>query len=93
MKDCKVVLEDISPIRDAEKLKILNTSQRNTHTTSSYLTKEERLLVCLSIKTAIAWGKTNDKCWAKLKDIVSSKLKNCNTVTEQLEILQNVVCN
>ena len=40
VKDCKVVLEDISSC-DAVKL---NTSQENTHTTSSHLTKEKRLL-------------------------------------------------
>ena len=43
VKDCKVVLEDISSC-DAVKLKMLNTSQENTHTTSSHLTKEKRLL-------------------------------------------------
>ena len=61
VKDCKVVLEDISSSRDAVKLKMLNTSQENTHTTSSHLTKEERLLEGLSVKTPIAWGKANDK--------------------------------
>ena len=43
VKDCEVVLEDISSC-DAVKLKMLNTSQENTHTTSSHLTKEKRLL-------------------------------------------------
>ena len=43
VKDCKVALEDFSSC-DAVKLKILNTSQENTHTTSSHLTKEKRLL-------------------------------------------------
>ena len=61
VKDCKVVLEDISSC-DAVKLKTLNTSQENTHTASSHLTKEKRLLEGFSMKTLIAWGKVNDDC-------------------------------
>ena len=48
VKDCKVVLEDISSC-DAVKFKRLNTSQENTHTTSSHLTKEKRLLEGLNV--------------------------------------------
>ena len=92
VKDCKVVLEDISSSHDAVKLKMLNTSQENTHTTSSYLTKEERLFEGLSVKTPIASGKANDKGWAQLDD-VSSKLKNCNSLTERLDLLQNAIYN
>ena len=90
VKDCRVVLEDISSSRDAVKLKMLNTSQENTHTTSSHLIKEERrLLEGLSVKTPIAWGKANDEHWAQLDDVVSSKLKKCNSLTERLDLLQN----
>ena len=95
VKDCKVVLEDISSSRDAVKLKMLNTSQENTHTTSSHLIKEERLLEGLSVKTPIAWGKANeanDERWAQL-DVVSSKLKKCNSLTERLDLLQNTIYN
>ena len=59
--------------------------------TSSYLVKEERLLEGLSVKTPIAWGKANDEHWAQLDDIVYSKLKNCNSLTEQLDLLQNTI--
>ena len=93
VKDCKVVLEDISSSHDAVKLKMLNTSQENTHTTSSHLIKEERLLKGPSVKTPIAWGKTNDERWAQLDDVVSSKLKNCNSLTERLDLLQNSIYN
>ena len=89
VKDCKVVLEDISSSCDAVKLKMLNTGQENTHTTSSHLIKEERLLEGLSVKTLIAWGKANDERWAQLDDVVSSKLKKCNSLTERLDLLQN----
>ena len=79
VKDCKVVLEDISSC-DTVKLKMLNTSQENTHTTSSYLTKEKRPLE--DLKTPIAWGKANDERWAQLDDTIYRKLNNCNSLTE-----------
>ena len=93
VKDCKVVLEDISSSRDAVKFKMLSTSQENTHTTSSHLIKEERLLEDLSMKTPIAWGKANDEHWAQLDDVASSKLKKYNSLTERLDLLQNTIYN
>ena len=91
--DCdKVVLDDISSC-DTLKLKMLNTCQENTYKTSSHLTKEEKLLEGLSVKTPIAWGKVNDERWVQLDDIVSSKLKNCNSLTERLDLLQNAIYN
>ena len=89
VKDCKVVLQDISSSRDAVKLKMLNTSQENTHTASSHLIKEERLVEGLNVKTPIAWGKANDERWAQLDDVVSSKLKKCNSLTERLDLVQS----
>ena len=90
VKDCKVVLEDISSC-DAVKLKMLNTSQENIHTTSSHLTKEKKLLEGFSMKTPIAWGKANNERWIQLDYIVYSKPKNCNSLTERLDILQNTI--
>ena len=72
---------------------MLNTSQENTYTTSSHLAKEERLLEGLSAKTPIAWGRANDERWAQLENVVSSKLKNCNSLTERLDLLQNATYN
>ena len=92
VKDCKVVLEDITSC-DAVKLKMLNASNENTHTTSSHLTKVERLLEVLSMNTPIAWNKANDEYWAQLDDIVYSKLKNCNSLTEQLDLPLNTIYN
>ena len=92
VKDCKVVLEDITSC-DAVKLKMLNASKENTHTTSSHLTKVERLLEVLSMNTPIAWNKANDEYWAQLDDIVYSKLKNCNSLTEQLDLPLNTIYN
>ena len=71
---------------------MLNTSQENIHLTSSHLTKEKKLLEGFSMKTPIAWGKANDERWAQLDDIVYSKLKNCNSLTEWLD-LQNTIYN
>ena len=90
VKDCKVVLEDISSC-DAVKLKKLNTIQENIHMTSSHLTKEKKLLEGFSVETPIAWGKANDERWVQLDDIVYSKLKNCNSLKEQLYLLQNTL--
>ena len=92
VKDCKVVLEDITSC-DAVKLKMLNASKENTHTTSSHLTKVERLLEVLSMNIPIAWNKANDEYWAQLDDIVYSKLKNCNSLTEQLDLPLNTIYN
>ena len=90
VKDCKVVLEDVSSC-GAVKLKMLNPSQENSHTTSSHLTKEKKFLEGFSMKTSIAWGKANDERWVQLDDIVYSKLKNCNSLKEQLYLLQNTL--
>ena len=78
---------------DAVKRKMLNTSQKNTHMTSSHLTKQKKLLECFSVKTPIAWGKANDERWVQLGDIVYSKLKTCNSLTERLDLLQNTIYN
>ena len=72
---------------------MLKASQENTHTTSSHLSKEKRLLEGVSMKTPIAWGKANDEHWAQLDDIVSRKLINCNSLTEWLDLLQNTIYN
>ena len=92
VKDCKVVHNDISSC-DAVKFKILSTSQENTYTSSSHLTKEKKLLEDFAMKTPIAWGKANDERWAQLDDTVYSKLKNCNSLTERLDPLQNTIYN
>ena len=91
VKECKVVLKDMSSSCDAGKLKMLKSSHENTHKTSSHLTKEERLLEKLSVKTPIAWGKANEERWAQLDDAVSTKLKNCDSLTEPLNFLQNLI--
>ena len=90
VKDCKIVIEDISSC-DTVKLKMLNTSQENTHRTRSHLTKEKKLLEGFNVKTLIALGEANGEHWVQLDDILYSKLKNCDSLTERLDLLQNTI--
>ena len=71
VKGWKVILEDISSC-DTAKLKMLNSSQENTHTTSSHLTKEKKHSEGFSVKMLIPWGKVNYGHWAQLDDIAYS---------------------
>ena len=50
----------------------------------------KKLLEGFKVKTPIAWGKARDEHWAQL-DIVYRKLKNCNSLTEVLDLLQNTI--
>ena len=45
------------------------------------------------MKTQISWSKANNERWAQLDDILSSTLKNCNSQTERLNLLQNTIYN
>lgn len=74
-------------------LKMLNTSQENTHTISIHFTEEDRILEDSSVKILTVWGKVNDERWTQLDDVVTSKLKKCNSLTEQLDLLQNSTYN
>ena len=74
-------------------LKMLNTSQENTHTISIHFTKEDRILEDSSVKILTVWGKVNDERWTQLDDVVTSKLKKCNSLTERLDLLQNSTYN
>lgn len=74
-------------------LKMLNTSQENTHTISTHFTKEDRILEDSSVKILTVWGKVNDERWTQLDDVVTSKLKKCNSLTERLDLLQNSTYN
>ena len=63
VRDCKVALEDITYC-DVVKLKILNTNQGNTHTTSSHLTKVERLWV-LECENTGRFGQSKGRVFGK----------------------------
>ena len=38
-------------------------------------------------------GKSNDECWAQMDDVIPSRLKSFNSLTEILDLLQNTICN
>ena len=91
LKECKVVLEDISSSRVAVNLSMLSSSLENNHMTDSHCTEEETALLNLKLKTPIAWGKLNDECWIQLDDTVISKLSNCTTLSARVTPLEETI--
>ena len=57
---------------------------------SSILKKGDSLRTWLK-KTPIALGKANDERWAELDDVVSRKMKKCNSLKEPLDFLQHLI--
>ena len=74
LKDCKAVLEDIRFSCGAAKLRMLERSQDNTHTTDSHLTSESDFLKNLYLKTPVAWGNSTGERWTLLGYKVSDNL-------------------
>ena len=91
LKDCKVVLEDISFSCGAAKLQMLDLSQDKTHMTDSHHTTESDFLKNLCLKTPIAWGNSIDERWTQLDDKVSNKLHMCATLAETVSLLQESI--
>ena len=87
LKDCKVVLEDISFSCGAAKLQMLDLSQDKTHMTDSHHTTESDFLKNLCLKTPIAWGNSIDERWTQLDEKVSNKLHMCANLAETVSIL------
>ena len=93
LKDCRVVLEDISFSCGAAKLQMLDLSQDKTHTTDSHHTTESDFLKNLCLKTPVAWGNSVHERWTQLDDKVSVKLHMCATLAETLTLLQESIYN
>ena len=93
LKDCRVVLEDISFSCGAVKLQMLDLSQDKTHTTDSHHTTESDFLKNLCLKTPVAWGNAVHERWTQLDDKVSVKLHMCATLAETLTLLQESIYN
>ena len=91
LKDCKVVLEDISFSCGAAKLQMLDLSQDKTHMTDSHHTTESDFLKNLCLKTPIASGNSIDERWTQLDDKVSIKLHMCTTLAETVSNLQETI--
>ena len=82
LKDCRVVLEDISFSCGAAKLQMLDLSQDKTHTTDSHHTTESDFLKNLCLKTPVAWGNS-----------VSVKFHMRATLAETPTLLQESIYN
>ena len=93
LKDCRVVLEDISFSCGAAKLQMLDLSQDKTHMTDSHHATESDFLKNLCLKTPVAWGNSVDERWTQLDDKVSVKLHMCATLAETLTLLQESIYN
>ena len=93
LKDCRVVLEDISFSPGVAKLQILDLNQYKTHTTDSHHTTESDFLKNLCLKAPVAWGNSVDERWTQLDDKVSDKLHMCATLAETLTLLQESIYN
>ena len=91
LKDCKVVLEDISFSCGAAKLQMLDLSQDKTHTTDSHHTSESDFLKNLCLKTPIAWGNSIDERWTLLDDKVSDNLHMCATLADTISLLEESI--
>ena len=91
VRDCKVVLEDISLSCGAGKLKMLDVIQYKTHTVNSHHTTASNFLKNLCLKTPIAWGTSIDERWTELDDKVSIKLHMCTTLPETVSLLQETI--
>ena len=74
LKDCKVVLEDISFSCGAAKLQMLDLIQNKTRMADSHNTTESDFRKNLCLKTPIAWCNSVDKQWTQLDDKVSDTL-------------------
>ena len=89
LKDCRLVLQDISFSCGAAKLQILDLSQDKTHTTDSHHTTEIDFIKNLCLKTPLAWGNSVDERWTQVDD----KLHMCANLAETLTLLQESIYN
>ena len=90
LKDCKVVLEDISFSSGAAKLQMLDLSQDKTHMTDSENISENDF-INLCLKTPTAWGKAVDEWWTLLDDKASDNLHTCATLADTILLLQESI--
>ena len=91
LKDCRVVLEDISFSCGAAKLQMLDLSQDKTQTNDSHHKSESDFLKNLCLKTPIAWRNSIDERWTQLDDKVSDKLHMYATLAETVSFLQESI--
>ena len=59
--------------------------------TSSRYSSDANILRDLESKTPIAWPRMNDECWAILDGAVFSKLHQCNSLFDSMELLETTI--
>ena len=91
IKDCKVILEDISSCKAAVKPNALKHCQEKTHTTSSRNSTDVSILQDLESKRPIAWPRMNGERWAILDGAVFSKLHHSNTLFDRIQLLEETI--
>ena len=78
LKNCKVVLEDISFHSAAGKHNTLKQCQGNPHMTPSCDSSEKKSYQYLTVKRPISCGKMNDERWSILGSAMQAQLHPCN---------------
>ena len=90
LKECNVVVEDVSCHIDAEKLKALKNGPVNLHSTSSRLDDDRKHLNTFTIKQFIKWPQANET-WGDFDGAVLSKLNRGCSLSHRLDILQSTI--
>ena len=91
LRNCKVVLDDISFGSVAGKHNTLKQCQGSPHTTPSQGTVEKKSLQDLTVKRPISWGKMNDKRWSTLDSAVQALVHPCNTFPVTVKLLEDTI--
>ena len=91
LRNCKVVLEDISIHSVAGKHNTLKQCQGNPDRTASRGTIEKKSLQDLTVKRPISSGKINDKRWSTLDSAVQAQLHPCNTLSVRVKLLEDTI--
>ena len=91
LKNCKVVLEDISFHSVAGKHNPLKQCQGNPHMTPSRDSVEKKYLQDLTVKRPISWGNMNDKHWSILDSAMKAQLHPFNSLSVRVKLLEDTV--
>ena len=90
LKNCQVVLEDISNLV-AVKQKVTNQCQGNTHRASSH-SKDRRYLKQQLAKPLVSWPKMDDEDeWSRFDDVVFGKLESVSPVEKRVKMLCDTI--
>ena len=91
MKNCKVVLDDISIHIVAGKHNTLKECQGNPHKTPSRDSVDKKSLQDLTVKRRISWGKMNDERWSILDSAVQAQLHPCKSLSVRVKLLEDTI--